>query len=361
MKKLRVAVIGCGGISQIAHFPTYKKLDELAEIVAAADINLEHAQECKEKYQIPRIYSSAEEMLSKERPDAVSICTWNISHADFAIRALNAGCHVLCEKPPAITVKDAERICAAARASGKILMYGFHYRYAPEVELLRKYIEADELGDVYAARALFLRRRGIPGWGVFTNKELQGGGALIDIGVHALDTILYLLGYPSPSYVLGTSYQEIGCREGVGLLGEWDWKNFNVDDMARGMITFENGKSIILEAAFACNIKEKEILKLSLMGDRGGADLFPVTLLNQDDTPLRIYGEKHGTLVDITPVHYVDTSVSYHEREVTEFVHCCLENRQPYSTPEQGVILQKIICGLYQSAAERRPVDLRGI
>lgn len=356
--KLRVGVIGCGGIAEIAHMPTYVKLADKVQLVAAADVNMEQARLYQERYGIERVYDDPSEMLKKERLDAVSICTWNISHAALTIEALEAGCHVLCEKPPAITVEDAVRMSEAAKESGKILMYGFHYRYAPEVELLRKYINAGELGDIYAARALFLRRRGIPGWGVFTNRELQGGGPLIDIGVHALDTTLHLMGYPTPKTVLGVTYQEIGNKKGVGLLGEWDWQNYSVEDFARGMITFEDGRSIILETAFACNMEQKETLQLSFMGNKAGADLYPVTLLNQSDTPLKIYGEKYGTLVDIHPVHYVNPQISYHELEVTEFVHCCLENRRPYSTPEQGIILQKIICALYESAEKHCAIDL---
>lgn len=357
-RKLRVGVVGCGGIAEIAHMPIYAKLSDKVHLAAVADKDLDQAVLYQKRYGAEHVYTNVSEMFEKEELDAVSICTWNVTHARFAIEALEAGCHVLCEKPPAVTVNEAVQMKNAAEKSGKILMYGFHYRYAPEVELLKKYIDAGELGNVYAAKALFLRRRGIPGWGVFTNRELQGGGPLIDLGVHALDTVLHLMGYPVPKTVLGVTYQEIGNKKGVGLLGEWDWKNYSVEDFARGMITFEDGRSVILETSFACNMEPKETLQLSFMGNKAGADLYPVTLLNQNSTPLRIYGEKYGTLVDMYPVHYVNPQVSYHELEVTEFVNCCLENRRPYSTPEQGVILQKIICGLYESAEKKRAIDL---
>src|SRR5699024_11172597 len=130
-----------------------------------------------------------------------------------------------------------------------------------------------------------------PGWGVFTNKELQGGGPLIDIGVHMLDTALYLMGYPEPDTVLGVTYQEIGNRKGVGLSGDWDWENFTIEDMARGMITFKNGASILLETAFAANVEHVKNMNVKLMGNQGGAEVFP----------LKIYQEKHQTLTDTTP------------------------------------------------------------
>ena len=229
-----------------------------------------------------------------------------------------------CEKPPAMTAEEAERMAQAAEKAGKILTYGFHYRHAPEVEALKRFVDAGELGEIYAARVHALRRRGIPGWGVFTNKELQGGGPLIDIGVHMLDTALYLMGYPEPEVVLGSTYQKLGNRKGVGVMGDWDWKNFSVEDMARGMIRFKNGASLILESAFAANLDPLEEMNVTLMGDEGGADLFP----------LKIYQEKHDTLVNITPAHLPEKG-SY-ELEIERFVDSCLTGIPPLSTPESG-------------------------
>lgn len=357
-KKLRIGVIGCGDIAHLVHFPTYLKLNKKVEIIAVADINRERADQAAHKYGINNIFYDAREMLIKAKPDAVSICTWNKSHAELTIAALEAGCDVLCEKPPAITAMEAISMEEAALKNNKILTYGFHYRYAPEVALLKKYIDAGELGEIYAAKAIFLRRRGIPGWGVFTNKELQGGGPLIDLGVHALDTTLHLMGYPKPTVVLGATYQKIGTRKGFGLLGEWDWKNYSVEDFARGMILFEDGRSVILETSFALNIEQKEILQISLFGQNAGADLFPVTLLNQSPTPLKIYGERFGTLVNSTPVYYVDPEVSNHELEITAFVEACRKRQQPLSTARQGTILQSIINGLYESALNGQSVQL---
>lgn len=214
-----------------------------------------------------------------------------------------------------------------AKKAGKILTYGFCFRHTQEVEVLKRFMDADELGDIYAARVHALRRRGIPGWGVFTNKELQGGGPLIDIGVHMLDTALYLMGYPEPHTVFGTTYQKLGTKKGVGLLGNWDWQNFSIEDMARGMITFQNGASIILETAFAANVEKHDEMSVSLMGDKGGADVFP----------LKIYQEKHETLIDIAPSHLPNKG-SY-ELQIERFIHCCLTGEQPISTAEQGVTL----------------------
>ena len=331
MDVVRVGIIGAGAIARDVHIPGYLKKGSKVEIVAIADVALERAEEVAKTFAIPHAFGSYEEMLKEVELDAVSVCVPNKFHAEATIVALEAGCHVLCEKPPAMTVEEAESMVKAANDSGKFLTYGFHYRFTPEVEIAKKFIDADELGDIYSARVHAIRRRGIPGWGVFTNKELQGGGPLIDIGVHMLDTALYLMGYPEPEVVLGKTHQKIGTKKGVGLLGDWDYENYTVEDMAVGMVTFKNGATLTLEAAFAANVEKDETMQVSLMGDQGGADIFP----------LKIFQEKHNTLVDITPVYA--PKIDGHQHEISQFVESCLSDIPPLSTPEQGLIIQKII------------------
>lgn len=338
MQTLKVGLIGAGGIARGVHLPNYVKCGDRVELVAVADLDQDKAAQLAEDFSIAHVYEDYETMLRDVELDAVSICTPNKFHAQAAIAALQAGCHVLCEKPPAMTVAETEKMAEAAEKAEKILTYGFHYRHSAEVETMKRFVEAGELGQVYAANVHAVRRRGIPGWGVFTNKELQGGGPLIDIGVHMLDTALYLMDYPEPDTVFGVTYQEIGTQPGVGLLGQWDWENFSIEDMARGMITFKNGASILLDTAFAANVKEHETMNVSLMGNQGGADVFPLT----------IYQEKHDTLVDLTPAYLPERNE--HALEIERFVDACLHHRQPISTPQEGVIVQKIIEGLYQSA-----------
>lgn len=338
MSVLRIGIIGAGAIARDVHIPSYLKNGEKVEIVAVADVALERAEAIAEMFDIPHAYGSYHEMLKDVELDAVSVCVPNKFHADATIAALEAGCHVLCEKPPAMTVEEAELMAKTAEKAGKFLSYGFHYRYYPEVEIAKSFIDAGEMGEIYSARVHAIRRRGIPGWGVFTNKELQGGGPLIDIGVHMLDTALYLMGYPEPEVVLGKTHQRIGNKKGVGLLGDWDYENYTVEDMAIGMVTFKNGATLTLEAAFAANVENNSTMQVSLMGDEGGADIFP----------LKIFQEKHHTLVDITPAYIPE--VDGHEREISHFVHCCLHNEQPLCTPEQGLIIQRIVNAIYESA-----------
>ncbi len=345
-KRLRVGIIGTGDIATRRHIPYYATSAE-AEVVALADINLERVQAVAQEFSIRHTFTDYQAMLAQTELDAVSICTPNRFHNPATIAALQAGCHVLCEKPPAITATETRDMAEAARAAGKILTYGFHFRHTAEVEALKRFVDAGELGAIYAATAMAVRRRGIPGWGVFTNKELQGGGPLIDIGVHMLDTALYLMGYPRPTEVMGVTYQKLGQRPGVGLLGKWDWKNLSVEDMARGMVRFDNGATLLLDSAFAANVERREVMQVSLMGDGGGADVFPP----------KIYQERHGSLLDVTPV-YLPAGQDCYQLQIERFVECCQTGKQPLSTAEQGIILQQIVEGLYRSALAGEAIKL---
>jgi predicted dehydrogenase len=348
-EKLKVGIIGTGGIAMGAHIPAYVKCSDRVEIVAVADVNLAQAQKCADKFSIPYAFDSYVTMFDEVELDAVSICTPNKFHCDATLKALEAGCHVLCEKPPAMSYEEAVRMATAAKRAGKILTYGFHYRYTREVEALKRFVDANELGDIYSVKVTAMRRRGIPGWGVFTNKELQGGGPLIDIGVHMLDAALYLMGYPEGETVLASTYQKLGNKPGVGLNGPWDWDNFSIEDLAVGMIKFKNGASLLLETAFAANIEEDDVMQVELLGDKGGAKVFP----------LKIYQEKHDTLVDLTPVYLQGKKPR--DKEIEAFVNGCLGGDHPSSNPEQGAILQHLVQAIYQSANENKAISMSGV
>ncbi|WP_163538025.1 Gfo/Idh/MocA family oxidoreductase [Gracilibacillus sp. YIM 98692] len=342
---LRVGLIGAGGIATDVHLPAYHAVPEQVEVVAVADVAYDRAKQVAEDHHIAQAFDSYEKMLEQVDLDAISVCVPNKFHRDAAISALNAGCHVLCEKPPAMNQQEAIEMEQVAKESGKLLMYGFHYRFQSETQAAKRFIDAGDFGEIYAARVQAIRRRGIPGWGVFTNKELQGGGPLIDIGVHMLDTALYLMGYPEPAAVLGQTHQQLGTKKGVGLLGDWDYQNYTVEDMAVGMITFKNGASITLESAFAANVEKRDTMQVSLMGNEGGADIFP----------LKMYQEKHNTLIDITPAYLPE--VNAHQTEIHTFVEDCLKGNVTDRYAKQGTNIQKIIDGLYQSAATGQAVQ----
>jgi len=341
--RLRVGIIGVGGIATGAHIPGYQAVEDKVEFVACADVNADRAREVAEKFGFSASYGDYKEMLAKEKLDVVSVCTPNKFHAPATIAALEAGCHVLCEKPPALTTAEAVEMVKTAEKHGKILTFGLMTRYSSEVQACKRLIEGGELGKVYFARVDALRRRGIPGWGVFTNKELQGGGPVIDIGVHMLDTALYLMGYPKPTQVLASAYQEIGTRPGVGTMGSWDWQNFQIEDLAVAMIKFENGASILLETSFAQNIEELGKMNVRLSGTEGGANLFP----------LKVFKEAYGALYDWTPA-WMPKVDKRHTEEVKHFVRACLGEVEPGDDPmvtgSQAIRLQQVLDAIYQSA-----------
>ena len=346
MKKLRIGIMGAGQESLHSHFPNCLKNKELAEIAAVCDVNLENAKKAAQQFQVPAYYESHKEMLEKEELDLVTICVPNRFHEPLTVDALRAGCHVLCEKPPALTAVQAERMAMEARKAGKILTYNLHYRYAPEVQMMKKMIDGGEFGTLYTGKVQAVRRRGIPGWGNFTNKAMQGGGPLVDIGVHMLDTALYLLDYPWPVYVAASSSDRIGKRGGAGLMGSWDPEKFTVEDGLFGFIQFEGGISLQIEAAFALNCKEKQKMNVEIFGDLAGASVFQG----------EIYGEKNENLTD-TKLPFVQ-EIDKRNISISNFIRCCAENDQPLITAEQGVTLMRIIEALYRSAETGKVVEL---
>ena len=151
----------------------------------------------QKKYGNASVWDDPQAMLLAVKPDVVSVCSPNRFHYEHTLMALEAGCHVMCEKPPAMTPEQAREMCDTARKQGKVLAYDFHHRFALDTQQLREQVTNGVLGEIYVTTARALRRCGVPGWGVFTNKELQGGGPLIDIGIHMLDAAMYVLGFPA--------------------------------------------------------------------------------------------------------------------------------------------------------------------
>ena len=338
MKKFKVGLIGVGGIASWAHLPALTHMDNI-EIVAFADIN--------EETNIKNTFTDYRKMLEMDEIDAVHVLTPNISHMQPTIDSLDAGKHVICEKPIARTVAEAEQMKAAAERNGKKFMIAQNCRFTNQGMCLKRFIDNGVLGEIYFARVWALRRRGIPGWGVFIDKEKQGGGPLIDIGVHALDLTLHLMGNPKPVTATGMSVAKIGNTPGhVGLWGSWDHTKFTVEDYAAGFVRFEDGRSLILESSFAANI-EKEITRSTLLGTKAGAEL---------DDKLRIYGERCGALTNGEVFGY--PKVDNFEEEFKAFYKAVEEDTEVPVPAEQAINCMRILEGIYRSADAGREIRL---
>ncbi|POP44367.1 oxidoreductase [Superficieibacter electus] len=342
---LRVAIIGAGQVADKVHASYYCTRDDL-ELVAVADSRLSQAQALAERYGNAQAWDDPQAMLREVRPDIVSVCSPNRFHYEHVMQALEAGCHVMCEKPPAMTPEQADEMCQAAHRAGKVLGYDFHHRFAEDAQLLRQQVLDGKLGEIYVTTAKALRRCGVPGWGVFTNKALQGGGPLIDLGVHMLDAAMYVLGFPTVKKVTAHSYQKIGTRKNNGQFGEWDPATYTVEDALFGTIEFHNGGILRLETSFALNIVEQSIMNVSFCGDRAGATLFP----------LHIYDDNNGELRTLMQRETADDR--RHFRSMEAFIRHVQGEPIMIADAEQGRIIQQLVAALYQAAETGKCVEL---
>jgi predicted dehydrogenase len=345
-KPLRVAVIGAGSISDV-HLQAYADNQEV-ELTAICDKNEARAKEKAAAFGAKRTYTDYRELLADSSIDAVSICTWNNSHAEISIAALEAGKHVLCEKPLCKTVEEAKQVEKAVHRSGKVLQVGFVRRYADNVQLLRKFLDAGDLGGIYYAKASYLRRLGNPG-GWFSDIERSGGGPLIDIGVHVIDLCWYLMGRPKAVSVSGNTYKKLGNRAHIKNLSfyqaaDYDPSNNDVEDLANALIRFENGASLMVDVSFTLHAHKDE-MSVKIYGDKGGAEIEP---------ELQIVSEQHDTIINIAPQvdHLSFDFQKGFRNEIGHFVNSCLGRTETLSPVEDGVEMMKILCAIYESAAK---------
>ncbi len=345
MKKVKVGIIGAGAIAQSQHMRCYAALKE-AEIVAVADINPETAKTAAEKFAVPKVFRDYRRLLALQEIDAVSICTHNAVHKPAAVAALQAGKHVLVEKPMAMTAAEAKAMVETAKEAKRLLMTAFVCRFYAETQALKRDIGAGALGDIYYAEAVYTRRRGIPGWGVFTQKKFSGGGALLDIGVHALDMALHLMGFPRPIAVSALTFAKLGPRpHHAETAGYWNWdpKKFDVEDMAVGLVRFGNGACLRLKTSWAANLPQEEF-RVLLAGTAGGGQT----------SPLEILREEYGALLTVTPQR-LPTTDPYLE-EVRAFVEAVRKGGPSPVPAEECLITNKIIDAIYRSARLGREV-----
>ena len=300
---LRIGMIGAGGIAATQMKALASRKD--THLVALADIDQKTLDLRGDAFGVTSRYTDFRQMLRKEHLDAVSICTPNLAHAEAAIAALKAGLHVLCEKPMAHTAAAARRMVETANQTGQKLVIGFQYRFNPRTQFLRSAVLNGELGEIRYGRVQALRRRGIPNWGVFGRKELQGGGPLIDIGVHVLEMTHYTMGSPKP----------VSASAAV----------------------------LHIESSFAAHI-EKDIFNFELMGEAGGCTWDPAC----------IHRDEGGYMVDKFP-GWLSPKQNWQDMfdaKMHAFVEHVLYDKPTIAPAADGLAVQQMLDALYRSAGQ---------
>ncbi len=355
-KKVRVGIVGCGGIANGKHMPNLKLVPEV-EMVAFCDIIIERAEEAAKKFGTPdaKVYEDYKELIKDETIDVIHVCTPNRSHSFITIDSLEAGKHVMCEKPMAKTYAEAKAMYEASVRTGKLLSIGYQNRQCAENIYAKAVCDAGEIGEIYYGKAVAIRRRAVPTWGVFLNEYEQGGGPLIDIGTHALDLTLWMMNNYKPKMVVGNTFRKLANQtQTANAWGDWDPEKFTVEDSAFGYIVMENGAVVTLESSWALNVAEAREACYVLCGDKGGIDTL-------DD--LRVNYVKHGRQCIETP-NLNAGGVAFYDGDSKDnsfidqriWIDAVLGKREQCVKPEQAMVVTQILEAIYESAKTGKPV-----
>lgn len=352
MPKMKVAVIGCGTIANSAHIPAYMANPD-AEIKYFCDIDLLKAEKAVKEYGCGTAIEDYRELLKDPEIEAVSVCTPNHVHSTIAIDCLRAGKNVLCEKPAAKTYADALEMQKVQHESGKILNIGVVNRFNTGVNLIKKMVEEGELGEIYHVYVSFRAHRSIPGLGgAFTTKEIAGGGALIDWGVHFLDIVMYCTGDPQPRTVSGQAYSKLGRdMKNYAYVNMWAGPpnyegTYDVDDFVTAMIRTE-GPSITLNGAWAQNIGVEEMY-IDFLGDKAGIRL-------QYGSDFKLYTAKDGVLFETTPKF---NATNMFQTEIDAFIKCIRTGEKLASHIDTVILSSQIMQAIYDSSDSREEIKL---
>ncbi len=359
MREIKVGIIGCGGIANGKHMPALRSLGNVL-MVGFCDIVRERAERAAAEYGVDRagVYTDYRDLLADDTIAVVHVLTPNREHCEITVAALEAGKHVMCEKPMAKTAADARMMLDAARRTGKKLTIGYQNRFSPEHQFLKKACERGDLGDIYFAKAHAIRRRAVPTWGVFLNEEEQGGGPLIDIGTHALDLTLWMMNNYKPKSVRGAVYKKLGDQPDCGnAFGPWNPEEYTVEDSAFGFITMENGATIILESSWALNTLDIGEAQTTLCGTKAGASTH---------TPqgLTFNGYDFGKLTTTVPelgnggvAFYTGKSENAQDVEAYRWIDAVINDKEVVTKPEEALVVTEILEAIYESAKTGKTIE----
>lgn len=367
MAKLKVGIIGCGGVARKRHMPSLARLKDLCEMVAFCDVLKEKALEAARDFGTAdaKVYTDYRDLLSNKDVDVVHVCTPNSYHCQVVVDAFQAGKHVMCEKPIAVASQEATKMMEAWQKSGKKFSILYQNRFRPEIQMLKRCIESGELGEIYFAKAHAVRRRAVPTWGVFLDREKQGGGALIDIGSHALDLAFWLMDNYAVHSVSGVTFQKLGkLPEAIdgNLWGPWDYEKFNVEDSAFALIRLKDGSLIYLEASWALNVLESREASVTLCGTKAGAEVRSGMSYSVDTVVFN--RGKAGMLTEetlspkIRVPHLEEREERPELKQIRQWIEAIIEDREPLVRPHEAFTVTKVVEAIYNSAREGKEVIL---
>lgn len=350
-KRLRAGIVGCGGIAWQKHLPAIAATGKI-DAVAFCDVIEDRARKAKKKFGADdaKVYTDYRKLIEDSKLDMLYVLTPNKSHSRITVDALEAGLHVMCEKPMAKTSKEAREMAAAAERHKKLLTIGYQNRFRPDSQFLKKAVERGDLGEIYFSKAHALRRRAVPTWGVFLNEDEQGGGPLIDIGTHALDLVLWLTGNYSPKSVMGSAYKKLNGNGDCGnAFGPWDPEEFVVEDSAFGFVMMQNGATIILESSWALNSTDCREAAATLCGTKAGADMRGGLTINGD-----CLGRLYEMPIDLGAggVAFFDggAAASPEILEQETFIAAIADGAPLTVFPEEALAVTEILEAVYESA-----------
>jgi len=345
MKK--VAIIGAGQIAEKVHVQYYASRPNDLELSAVFDVDINRAKDFAKRNNIKEAYSDVDEMLERVKPDIVSICTPNAFHHDLTVKSLRAGADVICEKPPALNADDAKEMFDIAESNQRILAYDFQHRFTDEVAFIKEHLH--DMGKIDLIDAKALRRSGVPGWGNFITKDIQGGGPLIDIGIHMLDTSLYLLGYPEVKRVSATTFHGMGTSRNSGTFGEWNPAKYSVEDSLFGMLYLETGTVIRISTSFLLNMEREKDMNVLIYGQNAGGTLYPA----------KVYQDEDGQLKSLDELPVNENEIDSHMTSLEKFVDATFNRDDSgIANAKQGYQLQNVIDALYKSSQLHEDVNL---
>lgn len=350
-RKLKIGIIGTGWIAE-SHIQSYLKQPDV-EIVAGADLVPGKAEAFFKRFGVEnvRLYPSHKEMLDNEELDAVSVCTYNKTHAECAIYALEKGVHVMLEKPMCVTTEEAIEIMRAEKKSGKILSIGFQPRLDPNMQMIKKIVESGVLGDIYYIQTGGGRRNGIPvPFGTsFIEEKTAGIGAMGDIGCYSLDMVLNAIGYPKPLTITGYTSNFLGASEEYWKYSHPGYeKIFGVEDFAAAFVRLEG--DIILDFRISWAMHMDTPGDTIILGKKGGLRIPSTECWNGTlDNPMKIYQTIAGSLVETT-IPMLESKVSLFDKKIRSFLNAVHTNGEAPIPSSQIIYNQAIIDGIVKSA-----------